>query len=161
MWMVPGGGESIKFLARSAGEAERQAIEFIRRHCIGKGYLMRDQLERSRSVLVPFAPDAGKLLRVTARRYRRSLPVRFGRSRPILLGQTDNISETGLFLTTEHPLPRGDSVGMTLDLDFCKVDLRASVVWQRPEPVPGLPQGMGLELVNPPSLYVSFLRALA
>ena len=163
LWMIPGGGETIKFLARTRDEVERKAIDFIRRHCVAKGYLMRDEVQYVRTPRPTAAINAGGRpvsSAGVAPRFRRYLPVRFGRTRPILLGQTDNISESGLFVSTEYSLVEGELVGLMLDLDYCKVPLRGSVAWHRSAPEPGRPQGMGLHLLRPPPIYVSYVRAL-
>jgi hypothetical protein len=162
LWTIPGGGRSIKFLARSEAEAVRRAVEFVRRHCVEKGYVMRDELEfvepsRSRSVVVANAPSALK----AAPRYERRLPVKFGRNRPTFTGETGNLSESGLFVATETPPSRGEMLGLSLELEHCKVPLRGAVVWNRATPNPGRDRGMGLRLISPPPVYVRYVQALA
>jgi len=44
LWMVPGGGETLKFMAKTEHDAIRRAVDFIRRHCVSKGYTMRDEI---------------------------------------------------------------------------------------------------------------------
>ena len=87
--------------------------------------------------------------------------VRFGRSRPTLQGYTANLSSTGLFIATESILSDGELLGLTLELEHCKVPLRASVAWQRAVVRSSWPQGMGMRLVSPPPVYVDYVRALA
>jgi len=162
LWMVPGGGEPIKFLARSEDETMRQAIDFIRQHCVAKGYLMRDEVQyleplRRSVAMGGLKTFAGRI----AERYERRLPVRFGRSRPNILGHTGNLSEAGLFVATLTPLVGGDAIGLLLELEHCKVPLRGAVAWRRAQRVSGRDCGMGLRLVNPPTVYVDYVRALA
>jgi hypothetical protein len=165
LWMVPGGGEPLKLLARSETDAIRRAVDFIRCHCVQKGYLMRDEL-------VPVAPprprmgsfrDAPPSIGGAIRepRFDRRLPVRFGRSRPTILGRTGNLSESGLFVATETPLSSGELAGLALELEHCKVPLRGSVAWHCALRTPERERGMGLRLVNPPAVYVRYVRALS
>lgn len=163
LWMVPGGGETMKFFAKREEEAVRRAVDFIRAHCIAKGYTMRDEVQfveplRRRAVAVGEWIDA---TRKNAPRFDRCLPVRFGRSRPTVLGQTANLSETGLFIATPNPLSEGELLGLSLELEHCKVPLRASVAWHREASGPGRDRGMGMRLFCPPSVYVSYVRALS
>ena len=97
----------------------------------------------------------------TAPRYERRLPVRFGRSRPERMGYTGNLSETGLFLATHRVAAQGALLGLSLELEHCKVPLRGSVAWRRVKPQSGLPLGMGLQLHSPPTVYRSYVRSLA
>lgn len=162
LWMVPGGGESIKFLARTEDEAVRSASDFIRQHCVDKGYLMRDEVEFVEPLRSMVALDGAKQYTgQLAPRFDRRLLVRFGRSRPTLVGRTANLSESGLFVATDSPLSGGVSLGLLLELEHCKVPLRGAVVWQRSQSNAERICGMGLRLVNPPSVYVSYVRALA
>ena len=159
MWTVPGGGSSIKFVGRTPEEAERLAVAFIRRHCGERSYVMRDELEAlpdNHAIL-----DAGKKYPTHADpRFQRKLPVRFGEARPTIVGKTGNLSETGLFVHTRHPLVEGVLAGLLLELEHCKLPLRAQVVWQRVLPEPGREPGMGLELLKPPKIYVRYVQAL-
>jgi hypothetical protein len=176
LWMVPGGGDTLKFFGRTEDETVRQAVDFVRRHCLQKGHLMRDEVEFLAPARRPPAPapqgpvhaprPAGSVIAVggsdsTAPRYTRRLPVRFGRDRPSLLGYTGNLSETGLFLATAKAVAQGALLGLSLELEHCKVPLRGSVAWSRLEEEPGRDLGMGLRLYNPPLIYCQYVRALA
>jgi hypothetical protein len=159
LWTVPGGGSSIKFLARTPEEAERKAIAFLREHCGRRGYVLNDELEVVAEVqrkTSTASHDIGE----HARRHMRRLPVRFGVSRPILMAQTGNLSETGLFIVTPRPLSDGELAGLILELEHCKVPLRGSVIWQRQRQEAGRDPGMGLSLLNPPRVYVRYVQAL-
>ena len=54
----------------------------------------------------------------------------------------------------------GEFLGLSLQLEHCKVPLRASVAWRRMLEAQGQDCGMGVRLVNPPTSYVSYIRAL-
>jgi hypothetical protein len=159
--MVPGGGETMKFMAKKPHLALRQAIDFVRLHCVDRGHLMRDEVEcvpAPRSTVVISHSVAPPRI---APRFDRRLPIHFGRSRPTILAHTGNLSETGLFVATHTPMTDGLLLGLTLQLEHCKVPLRASVAWRRTTTRPGGDCGMGVSLVNPPSNYISYIRALA
>lgn len=159
MWTVPGGGSSIKFFGRTAEDAERQAVAFIRRHCAERSYLMRDELEPLD--LGPGGPRVAAGARdVRFPRFDRRLPVRYGLNRPTLDGKTVNISESGLFVATRRPLIEGTLAGLLLELEHCKVPLRGSVVWNRIVPSFGRDAGMGLVLLQPPTIYLRYIKAL-
>lgn len=162
LWTIPGGGGTMKFLGRTAEEAERKAVMFIREHCGERAYLVRDELEPADSE--PVAAEAAGLpkgkRRPAAPRFRRTLSVRFGQNIPTEAATTANLSEQGMFVSTVQPLAPGLLVGLMLQLEHCTVPLRGSVVWQRRRPRPGLPPGMGLQLLNPPDVYVRYIHAL-
>jgi hypothetical protein len=161
LWMIPGGGESIKFLARSEEEAVREASDFIRQHCTAKGYLMRDELQFVEPLHAADMLGAqGRRPGPVAPRYRRRLTVRYGLDRPTQVARTANMSASGLFVTTDRPLASGVSLGLVLELEHCKVPLRGTVVWSRSRPQYGHAAGMGLRLIQPPPAYVNYVRAL-
>ena len=171
--MVPGGGSTMKFFGPTEDGAVRQAIDIIRRHCLQNGHLMRDELQfvppaprlpatpprAPRLAPRPVAPPVGSSS--TALRYTRRLPVRFGRERPTLLGHTANLSETGLFVATNELVVQGSLLGLSLELEHCKVPLRGSVAWGRLAAAPGREAGMGLHLYSPPPVYCQYVQALA
>ena len=176
LWMVPGSGDTVKFFGRTEDEALRQAIDFVRQHCVQKGDLMRDEVQFFAPVRRPaaavaqppvIAPQpASPVIAVgrpppTAPRYTRRLPVRFGASVPELLGYTGNLSESGLFLATDRVAAEGALLGLSLELEHCKVPLRGSVAWSRVGRQPGREPGMGLCLVSPPPVYRQYVQALA
>jgi len=162
LWMVPGGGDTMKFMAKKQHVVLQEAIDFVRLHCVSRGHLLRDELQAvgspGRSVSVGPRPDPST---PTAPRFHRRLPVHFGRSRPTILGHTGNLSETGLFVATPTPLTLGELLGLSLQLEHAKVPLRASVAWRRMDRGPGLDCGMGVSLVNPPTTYTRYIHALA
>jgi hypothetical protein len=161
LWMVPGGGQALKFLAKTEEDAVRQASDFIRQHCVAKGYLMRDEVEFVEPVRRSVDLDGSKIFTgQPAPRFERRLPILFGHSRPTMPGRTGNLSETGLFVATAVPLSDGEALGLLLELEHCKVPLRGAVRWQRTRQSPGRECGMGLRLVNPPAIYLDYVRAL-
>lgn len=161
-WVLPGGDGAIKFLGRTPEEAELKAARFIREHCTGNGYTLRDGLELVDSPAVPFAISArpGEGVPRVATRFARQLPVRFGENAPTIVGRTVNLSATGLFVYTDYPLEAGLLAGLLLELEHCKLPLRGSVVWVRRIPGPFRPPGMGLALFNPPTIYQRYIQAL-
>jgi uncharacterized protein (TIGR02266 family) len=161
MWMIPGGGESLKILARTEDEAVRLAVDFIRRHCVTKGYLMRDEVQFVESMQGHHAVEGRPRVSQGAPRFARRLPVRYGRSRPTIQAYTLNLSETGLFVTTDTPLAQGELLGLSLELEHCKLPLRGSVAWHRSSRDQGRDRGMGLALVTPPDTYIQYVRALS
>lgn len=162
LWTIPGGGGSIKFIGRSREEAELRAQGFIREHCARRSYVMRDELELVDDMIAGVdAPNVSRVFTELQRtpRFRRNLPVRFGRNRPTLCGKTSDMSSGGLFVATDHPMQEG-LVGLELELEHCRVPLRGSVVWHRIVPESGRPPGMGLRLLNPPPVYLNYIDAL-
>jgi Tfp pilus assembly protein PilZ len=161
LWTIPGGGETMKFLDRSETECLRRAVDYLRSHCIARGFLMRDELQvvkaRRRSAVVgaPVPKTGG-----SAPRYDRKLPVMFGRNRPTIPAFTANMSETGLFVATRTPLCDGELAGLTLELEDSKVPLRGAVAWNSVRRDAIERAGMGMRLVNPPSVYREYVRAL-
>ena len=135
LWMVPGGGDTVKFFGRTEDETVRRAIDFVRQHCVQKGHLMRDEVQflapasrvsvPAAQVPVPAPQPASPVIAVgrpgpTAPRYTRRLPVRFGRSTPDLLGYPGNLSETGLFVATQRLAVEGALLGLSLELEHCR-----------------------------------------
>jgi hypothetical protein len=160
LWMIPGGGETLKFMGNSEELVTRKAIDFIRQHCVAKGYLMRDEVQFVRPLKRSFLVAGSRVAAQRFPRFDRRLPVRFGHNRPTTLGHTGNLSESGLFIQTGQPVLDGELLGLLLELEHCKVPLRGSVAWRRTERRAGLDSGMGLRLVSPPSNYVDYVRAL-
>lgn len=160
IWMVPGGGESIKFLAARQDDVLRNAIDFVRRHCVTRGYTMRDELECVSSSAPGPIVLAGGAGVVAAPRVERRLPVHFGINRPTVTAATANLSATGLFVTTDLPPGDGARLGLSLELEYCKVPLRGQVAWHRRKTSPGTIAGMGLLLIQPPGVYVKYIEQL-
>jgi hypothetical protein len=167
LWLVPGGGSTVKFAAGRPEEAERQAIAFIEDHCERKRYLRRDQMvPLDAGALNPESAPGGKPRAAgiprdpTPTRKLRHLPVRFGTDRATMLGSTADVSEEGMFVVTPVPLETGVSVLLHLELEGTTVPLRGLVMWNRVRREPGRPVGMGIRLVSPPAVYIRYVQAL-
>lgn len=161
LWMVPGGGLTLKFAAATAQEAEAAAVAFIEGHIKAKGYVRRDM------------PDAPTVARFRAEaqaravaaagpalRKLRALPVKFGIGAAQFTAMTGNVSESGLFVVTLAPFGPGTGLRVLIDLDKGPVGLQGQVVWQRPRPIAGRPVGMGIQLISPPDPYREFVLEL-
>jgi len=155
LWTVPGGGGTMKFLGPTSEDVEHQAVSYIREHCAGRGYTMRDQVQ-----LVDVEVRPQRDIDDRALRYERILPVRYGVSKPTLFGRTANLSSTGLFVHARMPIPEGATTGLMLEMEHCKLPLRGTVAWSRAMPGPSRPAGMGVQLVKPPSIYLNYIHAL-
>jgi hypothetical protein len=163
LWSIPGGGGILKFIGRTPQEAERQAIEFIRRHCASRGYRMRDEL-----VEVPVLPFDVKIAPATLAkpaghpgpRKIRFLPVRFGVVRPTEAARTADLSEGGMFVITETPVPAGQWLNLSVDLEDHKVELKGVVRWSSKDPCAGRAPGMGIQIEAPPPGYLNYVRQL-
>jgi hypothetical protein len=77
-----------------------------------------------------------------------------------MLGSTADLSEEGMFISTPVPLDPGVSIVVHLELEGNTVPLRGLVMWNRVRREPGRPVGMGLRLVNPPPVYLRYVRTL-
>jgi Tfp pilus assembly protein PilZ len=161
LWMVPGGGVSLKFVGATAQEAEASAVAFIEGHIKTRGYTRRDapaspevsgyQAEAVASARMAAGPALRKL---------RALPVRFGTGPQLFTAMTGNVSESGLFVVTMAPFDPGTGLRVLLDLDTGPLGLKGQVVWQRLRPVSGRPIGMGVQLISPPGHYREFVLEL-
>lgn len=159
LWAIPGGDGTIKFAATSPVDAERQAIEFVRAHCRQRGYALRDEVALSTPDRIREAGTtsvgAGAATRVI-----RFLPIRFGVITPSEIGGTGNLSQTGLFVITNHPLEVNTRLQMLLDVASNPLVLTGDVRWMNSSPRVGRSPGMGVELQAPPDLYAEYIRTL-
>ena len=71
---------------------------------------------------------------------------------------TDNISERGMFVLTDSPLPEESSVHLHLEVEGLQMKLRGVVRWHRTDVESGRPIGMGIEIHRPPPRYIHFVR---
>jgi hypothetical protein len=159
LWLVPGGRSTLKFVGATARDAERQAVHFIRTHCAAHGYRMRTEV----AVVAPGEFDLEAQQKphgVPALRKIRFLPVRFGVAGATEPGGTGNLSESGLFIITNLPLDEGASLKMKLMLDYRDVAMDGLVRWMRRDPFVGRSPGMGVQLAEPPSVYIQYVRQL-
>lgn len=168
LWLVPGGKTTMKFASKTPEDVERLAIAFIDEHCLERGFRRRDQMvpvevgatnpEAAAASGTGVGPGIGR--KPTAQRRLRSLPIRFGPDRATMLGSTADLSEEGMFIMTPVPLEAGTSVLLHLDLVGTTVPLQGLVMWNRVRREPGRPVGMGVRIVNPPQVYVNFVKTL-
>jgi len=160
LWAVPGGAGSMKFTARTPVEAERQAIEFIRTHCRERGFVLRQEV----ALATPGNLEEGEseyVLPQAATRVIRFLPVRFGVIHPSEIGGTGNLSESGLFVITSHPLTINTRLRLSLDLKDLTLTLTGDVRWMNESPRVGRSPGMGVRLHSPPEKYADYVRTLS
>jgi len=160
LWAVPG-GSSMKFVGNTPAEAENRAIGFIKLHCRMRGLQMRETPPKVESGAVDLEQDpaAANSAEVQAsQRELRTIPVRFGTSRPTESAATEDVSEGGLFVVTASPLPDGTEVVMRIEIDGFGIPLRGIVRWSRSKPVDGRSVGMGIQLNRPHARYVKYVR---
>lgn len=164
LWVVPGGGGTLKFFGRSPQEAEERAVDFIREFCRQRRYELRR--EEVRELPADIESDAGAPARwrrrgVPAPRKIRFLPVRFGVVRASEPGGLGNLSETGLFIITDTPVKAGLRLSIVVDLKDDEIPLRGEVRWMRQQHDVGRSPGMGVRLLEPPPKYVDYVRSLS
>jgi uncharacterized protein (TIGR02266 family) len=161
LWIVPGGG-SIKFLGDDPQNVEARAMEFIREHCRARGYRLTRRLPRVDSGGYDLEQDASASRSKTVlagQRPLKVLPIRYGpHGLACTTGETDNLSEGGLFIRCKSPLAEGTLLALELDLDGALLKLQGSVLWTREDAGDGRPPGMGVQLRQPPPRYVHYVR---
>ena len=158
IWVEPGGRSALVFEADSPELATEQAAAFIQRDCVARGHRVTDLLKGDEK---PSALD-------TARRRLARHPVRFApransaaKTRQSLrVASTENLSETGLFIATERPLPPGSRIEIDLRLPGLSERLVGVVVWSRPSYEHGMPTGMGVRLLEPSFSYRTMIQTL-
>ena len=159
LWAVPGGAGTMKFAGETPIEAERQAIEFIRSHCRERKLTLRNEVALSTPDKLEI--ESGEFVRpVPATRVIRFLPIRFGVVNPSEVGGTGNLSETGLFVITNHPLEVNTRLRLMLDLDNKPLTLTGDVRWMNSNPRVGRSPGMGVQLQAPAERYAEYVRTL-
>ena len=159
LWAVPGGAGTIKFAAASPIDVERQAIEFIRTHCRERGFVLRNEIALATPDKLSDA-EADYVQPAAAARVIRFLPIRFGVVNPSEVGGTGNLSETGLFVITNHPLEVNTRLRLLLDLKNEPLTLEGDVRWRNAKPRVGRSPGMGVQLHTPVETYSRYIRTL-
>ena len=160
LWMIPGGGVSLKFAGASPQEAEAGAVAFIEGHIKERGYARHDATDTPLVSRIDAEGKAQAMASAPALRKLRAFPVRFGSGPSLFTAMTGNLSESGLFVVTLAPFDPGTGLRVLLDLDTGPMGLNGQVVWQRLRPVAGRPMGMGVKLIAPPSPYREFVLEL-
>jgi hypothetical protein len=163
LWTLPGGSATLKFVGRTAREAEREAIAYLREHIHERGYTMRDE--------VTVAPPPGERdecldglprpPQPPAARFARFLPVRFGLTQVTELAGTGNLSCTGLFIITDRPEKKGTWLNMLIELEQDRIGLKGLVRWHNRVHRAGRSPGMGVQLETPPPSYLDYIRSLS
>jgi uncharacterized protein (TIGR02266 family) len=164
LWMIPGGGGAIKFIADDPAGAERAAIDFIRAHCEQRGFGIV-----SKSAAVESGPidreqteeAATSEAVLTSQRKLRALRVRYGVNALSVEGMTGDVSEGGIFIAADATFAQGTPLDLELEIEGCTIPLRGVVTWSRERAETGRPAGMGVDLVEPPMLYRQFVRSLS
>ena len=163
LWSAPGQQATIKFVGATPREAERQAIDFVRAHCVSRGFVMRTEVSEVRPGRIDSERGGRAVVQPAERpalRKIRFLPVRFGVIGATEPGGTGNLSETGLFIITCFPLDSQSQLEMLLNLEVADVPLQGTVRWMCKTPHVGRSPGMGIQLSTPPEHYVDYVRTL-
>ena len=160
LWAIPGGSASMKFAGDSPVAAEREAIEFVRTHCRERGYMIRNEVALATPKQLADV-EAEYVLPQVATRVIRFLPIRFGVVNPCEIGGTGNLSESGLFVITNHPLTINTRLRLLLDLKLSPLTLTGDVRWMNHSPRVGRSPGMGIRLHSPPENYAEYVRTLS
>lgn len=160
LWGVRGGG-TMKFVSDSPQGAQAKAVEHIRKHCKRRGLTLRSEITNVESGEVDPEQDA-KTSTSTAvqasQRQLRSLLIRFGLGRPSEEGETDDLSESGLFIRTDSPICEGTVLALRLEINGFGVPMKGVVRWVREASEDGRPGGMGIKLDQPHPRYVHYIR---
>ncbi|MDH3626047.1 MAG: PilZ domain-containing protein [Acidobacteriota bacterium] len=162
LWLAPEGTVSLKFHGMDAKTTERQAIDFVRRHCRSKLWEMRDEVAvvHAEPLQAESGIETARVGGVPAPRRVRFLPVRYGVAAINEAAGTGDLSETGIFVITDRPATCGTRLNLALDLDEGSVDLQGVVRWGRAQHRVGRAPGMGIQLEDPPSAYLTYVRRL-
>jgi hypothetical protein len=163
IWMVPGGGASMKFLGTTAALAEAAAVLYLTEHCKATGV----KISRRLPDLDPGPLDSEEAPasrqdseKQAARRRLRHLPLRWGTDGPNEDGYSEDLSEGGLFLISGKIQPEGTRLVLSLRLGEATVALVGVVTWVRAMASQGRRVGMGVRLDAPPRAYLEFVRSL-
>ena len=160
LWSVPGGRGTVKFVGSSAKEVEDLAREFILEHCRHRGYKKAAEGEAVMAVPLPSEGSAAAG-HTDSTRYLQAIEVRFGEDRATERASTADLSEDGMFVVTNRPLPKGRRLKLVLELEHATLPLTGTVAWVRMTPADGRQAGMGVQLISPPALYRYFVKGLS
>jgi hypothetical protein len=160
LWIV-GRGNTMKFVGSTPALVEQAAIRFIKGHCKSHGFTARTEVPAVESGEVAPEQDAtaarSEAVRASQRQLR-AVRVAYGLGRPNQEAETDDLSEGGLFIRTDEPMPVGTDLQLRLEAEGFGIPLRGVVRWARDVDVNGRPRGMGIKLVNPHPRYIHFVR---
>ena len=160
LWSVPGGRGTIKFVADSAGEAENQAVEFLRAHCEERKWEITESDDETLPEQVGAEDSDRKDPRGSKEeRYLTvNLRILFGEDKAQFQATTANLSVDGLFIATNRSVEPDRSIRMLLDVQPTAIPLLGTVVWVRQKGEPGQPKGFGVRLSEPPALYLRYVE---
>lgn len=161
LWCVPGRRDTVKFAGTTPEEAERKATDFVFAHCDSRGHRVLDR-DAKPDDLLPSESDAAVAQPLEERdpRFPHAVPARFGAGTPDRPARTINLSRSGLYLATARPLSNGRELRIVLGVSPFHIPLRGTVCWVRTQDAPGKPAGMGIQLHDPPSMYVRYVRSI-
>jgi len=148
-------------MASTPPVAERKAVDFIKEQCKRMGYTVRTEVPSVESADVDLEQDETTSESDAVRASQRRLcteRIRYGVGRPSHEAATDDLSEGGLFIRTDSPMPVGTQLQLYLDVENFGIPLRGVVRWAREQEEDGRPCGMGLQLTNPLPRYIHYIR---
>ncbi len=161
LWAHPNGREALKFLANTAEDAERAAVEAMEAECARSGRRLAPSSAFAPSlVLGTDEPEAAPSLVPPAVRRPRRLLVRYGESTPDHAAVTANLSETGIFIISDRPERTGARLRIDLRFPEGPVQLGGIVVWTRAEKEDSRSVGFGVCLTERPPEYLVRVRSL-
>ena len=129
----------------------------IHQHCEQRGYGRRGREAELESEMPRF-PSGGENRR--SPRVASFHRVRFGATSPVEPGETGDMSESGLYVISEHPLEVGSSVTVMIELADRDLHMTGVVRWVRNQHDRGRAPGMGIQLDAAPPGYLQHLRSL-
>ena len=160
LWIV-GRGNTMKFVGSTPASVEKAAIRFIKGHCKSHGFTARTEVPSVESGGVALEQDVtaarSEAVRASQRQLR-AVRVYYGTGRPDQEAETDDLSEGGLFIRTDEPMPVGTDLQLRFEAEGFGIPLRGIVRWAREEDEDGRPRGMGIELINPHPRYIHYVR---
>jgi len=159
LWTIPGGAATLKFVGKTPQVAEALAVSFIEGHIRARGFVRRDTMEHTAAGSYRAEARPGAAVGAAMRKPH-AMSIRFGNGPALFAAMTANISESGMFVATMAPLDAGTVLRVMMSLETGPLGMRGEVVWNRPRIVLGRPIGMGVRLVEPPSLYQEFVREI-
>jgi Tfp pilus assembly protein PilZ len=160
LWSVPGGRGTIKFAGATAKEAETLAVEFLREHCESRNCTMQDAADEPTAGWGQGSTDSGAAKDGKEQRHPCKVPIRFGEEKAIRAATTANLSPGGIYIATDKPIEKGKSVRMLLDVQAYTIPLVGTVAWVRVNEEVGKPKGMGVQLNQPPALFLRYVATV-
>lgn len=163
VWMIPGGGSTMKFLGVSAAQAEGEAAQFIQEFCKSRGLKISRRLPNLEPGPFNHEESAATQSDTEAQANRRRLrhvPLWWGKNAADEEGLSEDFSESGLFLISGKLQPEGTKLKLRIKAGDTMVELTGTVAWTRDVAGGGRRIGMGIELQAPSQAYKEFVRSL-